>query len=475
MKELQVLVLGAGPAGLGAAYKLAQKGFKKVAVIERAPAVGGNAGSFELHGIKVDFGSHRLHPACDAEIMAEIKTLLQGDLLDRPRHGRIKLRGRWIHFPLKPFDLMTRLPPSFGMGVAWDGVGKIFRRKSGQGPENFASILEKGLGKTICRDFYFPYALKIWGVPVEELSEIQARRRVSAGSLGKMIKKVMAAVPGLKPKGSGRFFYPRQGFGQISESYYKAAQSLGVDIYLNTSVDAFQYEGRRVQTVTCKTKEGEELVFQPQQIWSTIPVSYLVQAANPAAPEPVLNASKNIHFRSMILIYLVLEQQQFTEYDAHYFPEKEIKITRLSETKNYHNTTEPKDTTVICAELPCSMDDPEWKMSNPELGELVCESLATAGIPVKSKVREVVTRRLSHAYPIYFTGYETHFEKLDAWVGGFENLLSFGRQGLFAHDNTHHTLYMAYAAVKDLDLDLNFDCRAWQRDREVFKTHVVED
>ena len=97
-----IVILGAGPAGLGAALRLARRDEFSVTVLERNAMVGGNAGSFELEGLRVDFGSHRLHPSCSERVFSDIKNLLGEDVLTRPRHGRIQLRGRWVHFPLKP-------------------------------------------------------------------------------------------------------------------------------------------------------------------------------------------------------------------------------------------------------------------------------------------------------------------------------------------------------------------------------------
>ena len=154
MGKVRVTILGAGPAGLGAAWRLREAGKADVVVLEQRDVVGGNAGSFEIDGIPVDYGSHRLHPACDPKILRDLRELMNEDLLDRPRHGRIRLQGKWIHFPLRSSDLITHLPLSFGAGVAFDSVAKIMpRRSNGNGHESFASVLEKGLGKTICRDF----------------------------------------------------------------------------------------------------------------------------------------------------------------------------------------------------------------------------------------------------------------------------------------------------------------------------------
>lgn len=473
MKKTHIAILGAGPAGLGAAWQLAKQGKADVTVLEQKEVVGGNAGSFELAGLNVDYGSHRLHPATDPKIMSDLQELLGDDLLDRPRHGRIRLQGRWIHFPLKPQDLILKLPISFGAGVAGDAIGKFIpKRSNGNGHETFTSVLEKGLGSTICRDFYFPYAKKIWGVQPEELSAIQAHRRVSAGSLGKMFKKVLSIVPGFKAPGAGRFYYPKKGFGQISQAIADEARKFGAEIKFNSTVRKIELGEK--QTVTFE-KNGDLETIEADYVWSTIPISVLAKAVSPIAPSEVIEASQNISYRAMVLIYLVLAQPQWTEFDAHYFPEAEIKLTRLSEPKNYCVAEEPKNRTVLCGELPCTVNDEVWNSSDEELAEMVKDSLEKCGLPIKSEILEITTKRLPFAYPIYTQGYEKHFEIQDKWADGLDKILTFGRQGLFAHDNTHHALAMAYGAVDCLSESGEFDKNRWAEYRAEFAKHVVED
>lgn len=468
----RVAILGAGPAGLSAAWQLVKRGKAEAVVIEQRDEVGGNSGSFDLAGLSVDYGSHRLHPACEPEILADLREMLGADLLERPRHGRIRLRGRWIHFPLKPFDLMFGLPWSFGLGVAVDSLRKFIFHTNGASAESFAGVLERSLGRTICRDFYFPYAAKIWGAPPQELSAIQARRRVSAGSLSKMMRKALNSVPGFKPPGAGRFFYPRHGFGQISRAIADAARAMGAEIRLGATVCQIHLGSPHRVEIEC---DGAISSLEADHVWSTLPITTLARIVNPVAPGEVIEAGRRIKYRAMILIYLVLAQSRFTEFDAHYFPEAEIRLTRLSEPKNYSAASEPADLTVLCGELPCAVDDDVWRASDEELAELVRDSLSRCGLPIQSKLMQVATRRLAYAYPIYHRGYEEAFATLDEWVSRLDRALTFGRQGLFAHDNTHHALAMAYAAVDCLSESGEFDLARWADYRIEFAKHVVED
>jgi protoporphyrinogen oxidase len=469
----RVVLLGAGPAGVGGAWKLRQLQRARVTVLEQKETPGGIAGSFEFGEMRVDFGSHRLHPATDPAIMADIQSLLGPDLRRRPRHGRIRLRGRWIHFPLKPQDLLLRLDPGFALGTLRDMVAKPFR--AGPAGDSFADVLHHNLGPTICDSFYFPYARKIWGRDPGELSGIQARRRVSAGSFGKLIRKVLSALPGLRPPGAGTFFYPVGGYGRISEAYADAAVGLGADLRFGRRVTRLVPPDDDGATWLVEAEHhGETEVHEADQVWSTLPITILARLLDGNVPDEVREAAASLEYRSMLLVYLALPVQQFTEYDAHYFPEASVRITRLQEPKNYPGVQEPLGRTVLCAELPAARTDPAWTMDDAALGQLVADDLATAGIPLPAPAVAVHVERLPQAYPIYREGYEQHFEVLDAWAESMPRLLSYGRQGLFAHDNTHHALAMAYAAAECLGPS-GFNHERWAAYRAEFEKHVVED
>ncbi len=462
------MILGGGPAGVGAAHKLRADNKARVTLIERNEHFGGNSGSFQDGDIWLDYGSHRLHHATEPHLLADIKRLLGDDLWDHPREGRIRLRGQWVKFPLSGPDLMLRLDKKFAVGAAFDMVRKNLPGGPPEG-ETFASVLRANLGPTICDHFYYPYARKLWGHEPHELSGIQAHKRVSSGSFGKLIKKV------IKPPGAGFFYYPKEGFGQISRAYAAEAEKNGADLLTGWSITRLgRPQGEGGKWVVEAERDGDHRSFDADHVWSTIPVTRAAQMMDPAPPQAVVDAGKNIRYRAMLLVYVELPITQFHTTDAHYFPEENVAMTRLSEPKNYFRKTEPKGRTIMCAEIPCEKGDRLWNMDDEALGKMVVEDMKKVDLDPGVEHTRAFTARLPQAYPVYLNGYEKPLQQLDDWVSGLDNFLAYGRQGLFAHDNTHHALFMAYSAVDCLS-GARFDKNKWAQCREVFATHVVED
>jgi len=461
--RVDLAVLGAGPAGVGAAFRAARAGHR-VVVLERGQGPGGAAASFELEGVRVDHGSHRLHQAIDPRILADLRGLLGEELQRRPRNGRIFLEGRWIRFPLRPADLVRHLPPSFAAAAARDAATAWARRPRA---DTFAETLRAGLGPTMCRRFYFPYARKLWGLDPGELAGEQARRRVSAGSPGRLLARV-ARGGGRRP--GSQFLYPRRGFGTISERLAEAAAAAGAELRYGAAAERVELASDRATVVLA----GGETVTAGR-VWSTIPLPALARMADPAPPAAVGEAAGRLAFRAMLLVYLVLDTGRYSPYDAHYLPDPGTPVTRISEPTNYRDGDDPPGRTVLCAELPCHPGDRLWRAGDDRLAALVRATLRDRGLPEPGPVRAVAVRRLPAAYPVYRAGYAAPFEALDAWAAAQPALLSFGRLGLFAHDNTHHALAMAWAAADALGSDGSFDRAAWAAARQAFTSHVVED
>ena len=162
--ETEILIVGSGPAGLMSAYAAASKGHD-VTVIERLNHPGGMAASFEINGMRVDYGSHRLHPATSKPLLEILKNILGDDLQTRNRNGRIRVEEKWVTFPLSLMNLVKSLPPKSVFTLFKDSLTSPFVHPA---EETFAEHIKAGLGPKVFDLIYEPYAKKLWGMPAEE-------------------------------------------------------------------------------------------------------------------------------------------------------------------------------------------------------------------------------------------------------------------------------------------------------------------
>lgn len=466
MNDEVVAVLGAGPAGLMAALRLAEQG-QTCVVFEAADQVGGMAGSFEVAGVRVDFGSHRLHPATPPALLDRIKAVMGDDLQLRPRRGRLRLRDRWVGFPFRPTDLARTMPPQFAARVAIDTATGPLRTIGRRPPASFAEAIRHRLGPTVAREFYDPYARKLYGAAPDELSVELARRRVSARSPVAIVQSMLTPTP---PERRG-FWYPRRGYGQISERLAEEATAAGVDIRLGAPVEKVDVSADSV-AVTVGT-DGEERVMSAGHVISTIPLPTLASRITPEPPVEVMDALGRLRTRAMVLVYLVVDAAQYTPFDAHYLAGLDTAVARLSEPKNYRtNPDDPADRTVLCAEIACwpNGDDPIWTATDADLGELVADDLVRAGLP-RPAVVAVESRRLPSVYPVYDIRAEPARAVVDTWIRSPSRVRITGRQGLGVPDNLHHVMEMGQQAASVSP----GNATAWATALDVFASNVVED
>jgi protoporphyrinogen oxidase len=457
-----IAIIGAGPAGLAAAWRAALAG-NDVVVVDRSDAVGGMAGSFDVAGVRVDHGSHRLHPATPPPILGALRELLGDDLQVRPRHGRIRLLDGWLAFPLRTGDLLRRAPRGFAARAAADAVtGPLRRLRS----DSFAEVVRAGLGPAVLDAFYAPYARKLWDTEPERLAGELARRRVSAASPADIVRRL---ARGTRPEGRV-FLYPRTGFGAIAEAVAGAAVAAGATLRLGCGVQTLCR--RPGGTWTLMLEDGSTV--DADHVWSTVALPALARMVQPAAPDGALAAAAGLRHRAMVLLYLVVDRVRWTEFDAHYFPGLGVMASRVSEPRNYRdNPDDPPDRTVLCAEIPCWRDDEVWRAPAGDLAGRLAAELAAAGLP-EPAVIGVESRRLPHVYPVYGPGFAAELATLEAWATE-AGVVTFGRQGLFTPDNTHHALAMGWAAAAALRADGSFDASAWRATRDSFRSFVVED
>ena len=501
----ELVIIGAGPAGLSAALDAAEAGHR-CTLVEASGAVGGMAGSFEFAGQRVDYGSHRLHFALGDRQRIRFERLLGDDLQVRPRNGRIRLRNRWIGFPLRTWDLLTHVPPSFGLRVAADMVTGPLRRTPDtrldhpSGPSfdtevrarlgsldrspgrSFDTEIRARLGPTVADEFYGPYARKLYGVEPAELDAELARRRVSAASAGDVLRRMIRTG-----NASGRqFLYPRRGYGQLSEALAAAAVDAGVDVRLSAAAAgiALGAEGVVVQLQSQERQTGETLeagtgaqeTVSADAVLSTLPIPTLASIVAPTPPPPVIDSLARCRTRSMLLVYLAVERDQYTPYDAHYFGGPDTVVARLSEPKNYRDGDDPAGQTVLCAEIPCWAGDDIWSSDDEQAAALAAADLERCGLPEVSPSMSTV-RRLPSVYPVFERATMGDRAAVADWLASLtqRGLISFGRQGLAAIDNLHHVTDMGADAAAALTPEGEISSDAWLASLDRFAGHVVED
>ena len=228
--KTEILIIGSGPAGLMSAYEAASKGHD-VAVIERLDRPGGMAASFDINGMRVDYGSHRLHPATSKPLLKILKDVLGEDLQIRNRNGRIRVEEKWVTFPLSFTNLIKSLPPKTVLSLFKDSLTSPFKQPK---EETFAEHIKAGLGPKVFDLIYGPYAKKLWGKPAEELHSDLAKKRVSASSHLEILKKLVLSTM----RNGQKFFYPRNGYGQICERLAEEAQNKGAKFFFDTEIDS---------------------------------------------------------------------------------------------------------------------------------------------------------------------------------------------------------------------------------------------
>ncbi|MGH8826236.1 MAG: protoporphyrinogen/coproporphyrinogen oxidase [Jiangellaceae bacterium] len=461
-----LIVLGAGPAGLAAAWRAAQRGLK-VALVERADHLGGLAATVEVDGVRADQGSHRLDIRTPPALVDDLRTLLGGDLQLRHRTSRIRVDDQWLSLPLRADEVTRKLPASMVARIAFESATSAFRRSH---TDTYGAAMRARVGSALYEAVYGPLAEKLWGVSGDRISAEQVRGQVGRLDTWMRASRVVARAGRKQRTTSGGYYYPRRGFGQLAEALAEAGVSAGVDLMVDAEVDRVRAYEDEVQV---STQDGD--VITGGLVFSTLPLPVLARIARPAPSLTSIESSARLRYRAMLLVYVVHKGGRWTRFDSHDIPDPRTPVTRISEPMNYRdNPDDPTDRSVLCAEIPCAMTDEVWGLDDESLGDLVDETLGLTGLPAVSRVH-VESRRLGHVYPIYRAGYERDLTDVDAWARMIRRVVTLGRQGLFVLHNVDQALLMAYDAVDAIRDDGRFDRYAWTVARERFARSAAED
>lgn len=460
----QTVIVGGGPAGLAAAYRLTQRPDQRVVLLERAPVLGGLAAGFRHDAYTLDFGPHRLHPAADPEVLADLRYLLGAELETRPRRGLIRLGGRYLPYPVGPATVAAlgwRTAFTIGCGVL---AAHLARRRAA--PRSYEEAIQARLGRPLYQLFYGPYAAKVWGCAGSQIAASQAERRVNQRGLADLVRLALGQG------GYRTYLYPRGGFGRIPAAYAEALRHTPTAaIRCAATVEQIAWQERQIRAVRYHCATGAHDTPLHHLVWAA-PLPELVRLLDPPPPAEVRAAAGRLRYRAVVLCYVVLAVSRVGWADTYYFPEPTFPFNRVMEQKNFSSALVPADRTVLCLDIACDPDDARYCATDADLHALVVPALQEAGLIRSDQVLEVFSRRFRHVYPVYDLDYERTLQRVQAWLATFDNLWLIGRQGLFLHDNTHHALRMGYAAA---DAIAAGDRRGWPAALAAFATVRVAD
>jgi protoporphyrinogen oxidase len=450
-----VVILGAGPAGLTAAWEL-RKHRIPTTVIEKDPHyVGGLARTVEHRGYRFDIGGHRFFSKND-EIEATWTEILGDEMLSRGRLSRIYYRGRFFAYPLKAFNALRNLGPI--ETVRCLASYAYARLRPIKNPRTLEEWVRNQFGWRLYSIFFKTYTEKVWGISTKELSADWAAQRIKSLDLWKAVTS--ALLPHRTPSHRGdvvttlidRFRYPRLGPGQMWEKVAQTLAEEGRPVLLGRTIIGIEHGGGRVRSVLARDTEGRIEEHSAASFVSTIPIRELIGLLDPAAPDPVREAARSLSYRDFISVAVMIDRAQLFPDNWIYVHDPSVKVGRIQNFKNWSPAMVPDQSkTCLGLEYFCFEGDGLWTMKDEELVDLARRELAQLGICSPSEVFDGVVVRQQKAYPVYDDVYLSHVEAVHRYLAEkLPNLHLSGRNGMHKYNNQDHSMMTALLVARQI-------------------------
>jgi len=441
-------MFGAGPAGVTAAYKLAQNG-KRVIVFEKDKQVGGISKTINYKGFLFDLGPHRFFTK-SKEVNDLWRETLGGDFLPVNRLTRIYYKNKFFFYPLKPMNALFGLGffPSLAIGGSYVRA-KLFPHKK---EENFKQWVTNRFGKKLFEAFFKTYTEKLWGIPCEEIEASWVAQRIKGLSLKTAVKNALFPDKSGKVKTLiDRFHFPRYGAGMMYEKIAENAQKNGVIIELETEVTKINVENGQVKSAIVKNKNGETKEYSADHFLSSIPLTHLAKRMSPRIDEEVLTAVGKLKFRSTIMVNLIYNAKTPFPDNWIYVHSAEAKTGRIGSPKNMSKYTSPYESkTPLCLEYWCNENDEMWNMPDKELLELGVSDLDKLDLVKKKDFVDGFVVKVPKTYPIHDGTYAKNIEIIRNYLDKISNLQPIGRYGMFKYNNMDHSILTGLYAAENI-------------------------
>jgi protoporphyrinogen oxidase len=447
----EIVVIGAGPAGLTAACELSKLGLRAT-VLEADEYVGGLARTVNYRGYRFDIGGHRFFSKVPFinDLWHEI---LGEDFLVRPRLSRIYYRERFFDYPLKAMNALTGLGPLETLLILLSYArAKMFPSAV---ETNFEQWVSNRFGYRLYRIFFKTYTEKVWGMPCTEVAADWAAQRIKNLSLREALRNALFST-GQARDGQmittliDQFHYPRLGPGMMWERCAAVLAAHGIATRHGVRVERIHHRHGRVHYVRGQTRAQEVVEFGGDHFISTMPLRDLIHAMDPAAPDDVLRAANHLRYRDYLTVVLILNRALVFPDNWLYIHAPEVKVGRIQNYKNWSPDMVPDPSrTSLGLEYFLWDQDEEWHWPAERLIELGIRECAQIGLIDPDEVEDGTVVRMPKAYPVYDQQYHDSTATIRRYLAGFSNLQSIGRNGLHRYNNQDHSMLTGVYAARN--------------------------
>jgi protoporphyrinogen oxidase len=458
MSHSDVLVIGAGPAGLTAAYLLTKQGIPTT-VIEADPTyVGGISRTASYKDFLFDIGGHRFFSK-SKEVVDLWNEILPGDLIERPRLSRIYYNGSFFSYPLKAFEALNNL------GYVESALCMLsYLHKQAfptANPESFHDWVANQFGERLFSIFFKTYTEKVWGMSCDEISADWAAQRIKGLDLWSAMSNALRnSLPrAAMPRKGGQpiktlidsFQYPRKGPGMMWEAAASQVTARGGRIHMGTRLESLRWSpSTKRWTIGAITADGEWKAFSAAHVVSSAPIRELVASIQ---PEPACCvAAEKLRYRDFLTVALIVDKPDLFPDNWIYIHEPSVKVGRIQNFRSWSPEMVPDDK-LACLGLEyfCFEGDGLWTSSDAELIALAKKELAIVGLAAEGDVTDGCVVRQRKAYPVYDEGYKASVEAIRAELAQkFPTLHLVGRNGMHKYNNQDHAMMTAMLTVKNI-------------------------
>ena len=443
-----IVIIGAGPAGLTAAYLAAQQGYR-VTVLEGTDEIGGISKTARYKGYRFDIGGHRFFTKI-APVQKLWEEILGDDFIDVPRLSRIHYSGKFFDYPLKAMNALTGLGLINAIRIVLSYIDAQLHPSPVE--DTLDQWVTNRFGRRLFEIFFKTYTEKVWGIPCTEIRAEWAAQRIQALSLAKAILSATSLnrrSTDIKSLISS-FKYPRLGPGQMWETCTDRVREMGGEVLMNHQATRIEMANGLATAVIAETPDGERR-FEADHVITTTDIRSLVRALGDQVPVECREAAEGLAYRDFLVVALILNRVGLFPDNWIYVHTPGVRVGRIQNFNNWSAAMVPDaGHTCLGMEYFCFEGDGQWTSSDAELIELASTELEALGMARKSDVVDGSVVRMPKAYPIYDGAYRAHLDVIRESIDAIPNMHTVGRNGMHKYNNADHSMYTAMLALENM-------------------------